>query len=178
MFASQALVAAPPHASLPSDVVPNGLGVNIHFTDAQPGEMEMLTAAGFRWIRMDLTWAATERERGHYDFSAYDRLLATLEAHKLRALFILCYGNPLYEPRDTVATPQARDAFSRWAAAAATHFKGRGILWEIWNEPNGRFWKPHANAKQYIALALAASKAIRQAAPGKRSSVRQASGWT
>lgn len=167
MFANQALVAAPPHPSLPSagDAVPVGLGVNIHFTDAQPGEMEMLTAAGFRWIRMDLMWAATERERGKYDFSAYDRLAATLAAHKLRALVILCYGNELYEPRDTVTTPEAREAFARWAAAAADHFQGRGFLWEIWNEPNGRFWKPHADVKQYAALALATSKAIRQAAP-------------
>ncbi|MCC7498881.1 MAG: hypothetical protein IT160_14965, partial [Bryobacterales bacterium] len=28
--------------------VPNGLGVNIHFTNPRPGEMEMLAAAGFR----------------------------------------------------------------------------------------------------------------------------------
>ena len=167
MFVNRGLVAAAPHSSIPSGVVPDGLGVNIHFTDAQPGEMEMLTAAGFRWVRMDLMWAATERERGKYDFSAYERLLATLEAHKLRALFILCYGNELYEPRNTVATPEGRAAFARWAAAAAVHFQGHGILWEIWNEPNGRFWKPHADVNQYAALALAASKAIRRAAPGE-----------
>jgi hypothetical protein len=29
---------------------------------------------------MDFTWAATEKEKGEYDFSAYDQLLADLEA--------------------------------------------------------------------------------------------------
>lgn len=155
------------HPSLPTPVVPSGLGVNIHFTDAQPGELEMLAAAGFRWVRMDLSWASTERERGRYDFAAYDRLLQALDAHGLRALLILDYGNGLYEPEGTVTSDAGRQAFARWAAASAMHFKGRGILWEIWNEPNIGFWKPKPDVQQYVALALAAAKAMREAAPGE-----------
>ena len=53
--------------------------MNIHFTDPRPGEMEMLAAAGFRWVRMDFAWEGTEREKGKYDFSAYDRLMSALD---------------------------------------------------------------------------------------------------
>jgi hypothetical protein len=159
--------AAALHPALPSSVVPDGLGVNIHFTDARPGEMEMLATAGFHWVRMDFSWSGTEKERGKYDFSAYDRLLAALDAQKMRALFILDYGNKLYEPDRAVATEEGRRAFAAWAAAAATHFKGHGILWEIWNEPNISFWQPKPNADDYAALALATAKAIRAAAPGE-----------
>lgn len=158
--------AAPQHPSLPAAAVPDGLGVNIHFTDPRPGEMEMLAAGGFRWVRMDFAWGGTERERGKYNFAAYDRLLAALEAHKVRALFILDYSNPLYERDRSVATEEGRQAFARWAAAAVVRFKGHGILWEIWNEPNiAGFWKPQPDVNQYAALALAASKAIHAAAP-------------
>lgn len=160
-------VAAPPHPSIPAPLLPEGLGVNIHFTDAQPGELEMLSAAGFRWIRMDFQWAATETARDEYDFVAYDRLLASLEEHKLRALFILDYSNPLYEKDASIVTEAGRKAYSKWAAAAATHFKGHKILWEIWNEPNGVFWKPKEDVSQYAALALAASSAIHEAAPAE-----------
>ncbi len=160
-------MTAPPHTALPSAVVPDGFGVNIHFTDARPGELEMLAAAGFRWVRMDLIWSGTEKRAGEYDFSAYDRLLAALEVRKIRALFILDYGNALYEAESAVTTEAGRRAFSRWAGAAAFHFRGHGILWEIWNEPNGGFWKPKANVDDYAALALAAAKAIHAAAPGE-----------
>jgi hypothetical protein len=156
-----------PHPALPAAVVPDGLGVNIHFTDARPGELEMLAAAGFHWVRMDFAWGGTERRPGVYDFSAYDRLLAALEVQKLRALFILDYGNSLYESNNAVATETGRQAFSRWAVAAAVHFQGHGILWEIWNEPNGGFWKPKASVEDYAALALATAKAIHAAAPGE-----------
>ncbi len=170
MLALTAMLAAadPAHPSLPAPAIPGGVGVNIHFTDAQPGEMDMLASTGFRWVRMDFAWAATERERGQYDFAAYDRLMQALDAHGIRALFILDYGNALYEPENAVATDAGRQAFARWAAAAAAHFKGRGILWEIWNEPNiDVFWKPRPDVRQYAALALAAAQAIRAAAPGE-----------
>ncbi|HLK61232.1 MAG TPA: cellulase family glycosylhydrolase [Chthonomonadaceae bacterium] len=145
-------------------MVPDALGVNIHFTDPRPGEMEQLAGAGFRWVRMDFFWGGIERRKGVYDFAAYDRLMATLKAKKIRPIFILDYGNDLYQegsPRNEVS----RAAFARFAAAAVTHFQGQGILWEMWNEPNGGFWKPSANVDEYIALALETGKAIRAAAP-------------
>ncbi len=159
--------AAP--ASMPAPAcVAEMVGVNIHFTTPRPGEMEMLAAVGMRWVRMDLTWSETEKARGVYDFSAYDGLLAALDRCGLRAMLILDYGNPLYGGGLAPARDEARDAFARWAAAAAKHFAGRGVLWEIYNEPNiDQFWKPRADVKAYARLAASAAGAIRAAAPGE-----------
>src|SRR4029079_12333674 len=101
-----------------------------------PGELEMLAAAGFRFVRMDFTWAGTEPAPGRYNFSAYERLLAALDRHHIRAVLILDYSNRLYDDDLAPHTAEGRAAFARWAAAAASHFKGRGVVWEIWNEPN------------------------------------------
>ncbi|MEO6436565.1 MAG: hypothetical protein ABIP55_12510, partial [Tepidisphaeraceae bacterium] len=50
--------------------------------------------------------------------------------------------------------------------AGVKRFKGRGILWEMYNEPNlGQFWKPSARADDYIKLALEVAKAVKDAAP-------------
>lgn len=160
------IAAGERHLALPQSGTVDGLGVNIHFTDARSGEMEMLAEAGFRWIRMDLAWGRTEREKGRYDFSAYDRLMAALRPHGIRAVFILDYSNSLYEKEQSVTTEEGRRAYASWAAAAATHFRGQGVLWEIWNEPNiSHFWKPEPNVEDYAAMALAAARAIREAAP-------------
>lgn len=126
-------------AELPGPVVPDGLGVNIHFIDPQPGEMEMLAQAGFRWIRMDFIWGLTEPQKGIYDFAAYDRLMATLETNHIRAVFILNSSNPHYNdglsPVSAETTDEMRKAFARWAVAAVHHFRNRGVLWEMYNEP-------------------------------------------
>lgn len=159
-----AALAAEPHPSIPKPALPDSLGVNIHFTDPRAGELEMLTAAGFRWVRMDFGWGGTERKAGEYDFSAYDRLAATLERHQLRAVFILDYGNPLYDGGSAPHTDAGRAAFAKWAVAAVKHFAGRGYLWEMWNEPNHeQFWKPKPDPAQYAALARATGEALRAA---------------
>ncbi len=158
-------VLASPKALPPPGQVPDSFGVNIHFTGAPARDLDAMQQAGFRWARMDFVWDAVEKTKGVYNFAAYDALLAGLTAHKMKPLFILDYGNDLYQ-QGSPRTPEARTAFARFAAAAASHYRGKPILWEIWNEPNGGFWKPRANAEEYAQLALATARAIRAADPG------------
>lgn len=158
-----------PQSTSASPVIPEGFGVNIDFTDPRPGEIKMLSAAGFRWVRMDLVWEATETEPGHYDFSAYDRLMTSLEPFGIHPLFILDYANHLYDNGAPPRTEATRQAFGRWSVAAGKHFAGRGALWEIYNEPNQvGFWRPQPNAQEYAALALEVGRAFRAALPDEK----------
>jgi hypothetical protein len=156
--------AAIPHPSIPAIGSLDGLGVNIHFTDAKPGELEMIKAAGFKWVRMDLAWGGTERKQGEYDFAAYDRLVDALEKNGLRAVFILDYGNPLYDSGLAPHTDEGGAAFAKWAATAVKRYAGKGYLWELWNEPNiAQFWKPKPDVQQYIALTKRVAAELRSA---------------
>lgn len=165
-------------AQIPEPVLPQGVGVNIHFVTGHERDLDLIAAAGFKFIRMDFGWEATEKKRGEYDWSGYEELAANLAKRGMRPLFILDYSHRLYE--DTVEStnpisgkaekniasprkPESVAAFAKWAGAAAAHFKGRGVIWEIWNEPNISFWRPKPNAEDYITLALATCKAIRAA---------------
>jgi hypothetical protein len=152
-----------------ASAIPEGLGVNIHFTDPKPGEVKMIADAGFRWVRMDFKWNVTERERGRYDFVEYDRLMQALDEYKIRVLFILDYGNPLYYNGAPPRTEETQQAFAHWAAAAAKHFSNRGVMWEIYNEPNNvMFWPPRPNVDEYVKLALAVGRAFRSEAPHEK----------
>ncbi|MFZ2642771.1 MAG: cellulase family glycosylhydrolase [Verrucomicrobiia bacterium] len=167
-------------AELPVPVMPAGVGVNIHFARGRETDLDLIAVAGFKFIRMDFTWSGIERKKSEYDWSAYDELTANLEKRGLRAIYILDYSNALYEEtitvtdkrtkteRKDVASPQhpeSVEAFARWAGAAAKRYRGRHIIWEIWNEPNISFWKPKPDVAQYIALALATCRAVRAADP-------------
>jgi hypothetical protein len=167
-------------SEIPEPVLPQGVGINIHFVTGHQHELDLIQAAGFKFVRMDFAWTATERQKGQYDWSEYEQLLQHLDQHGLRAILILDYSNPLYEQsvtctnpmnnqlHTTIAAPQHPEsiaAFARWAAAGVEHFRNRHVLWEIWNEPNIEFWSPQPDAQQYTTLALATCKAIRQVAP-------------
>ncbi|MGH8506863.1 MAG: GH39 family glycosyl hydrolase [Stenotrophobium sp.] len=166
-------------AELPPLVLPDGVGINIHFTRGHERDLDMIADAGIKVARMDLIWADTERLKGVYDWSAYDELTANLLKRGIRPYYILGYSNPIYEgttpkfwektwPYDELMSPQHPDsiaAFARWAAAAAVHFRKAKPVLEIWNEPNIQFWKPAPNVVQYTRLAEYTCVAIHQAEP-------------
>ena len=167
-------------AEIPEPVFPAGVGVDIHFVTGHEQDLDLIAAAGFKFVRMDFHWEAVEPRKGEYNWGGYEELLANLDKRGLRAILILDYSHHLYEEgvtsphpitgesHKTTASPRHPDsiaAFARWAAASAKHFHGRHVLWEIWNEPNGNFWSPKHDAQQYAALALATAKAIRDAEP-------------
>lgn len=167
-------------AEIPQPVIPAGVGVNIHFVTGHEHELDLIQAAGFKFVRMDFAWTAIERTKGQYDWHEYEQLLDNLDKRGLRPILILDYSHPLYEASVTctnpmnnqlhtsIAAPQHPDsiaAFVRWATAGVQHFRGRHVLWEIWNEPNIEFWSPHGDAQQYATLALAVCKSIRSTTP-------------
>lgn len=167
--------------ALPSPKIPAGqlnVGVNIgwrpgiNFTGAPPArDLEGLARGGFGWIRMDFSWSGIEHEKGSYDFAAYDKVLAGLTAHHIKPLFILDYGagtasiDARYQ-RGAPRTPQERAAFVKFAMASVRHYRGKPILWEIWNEPNGpHFWHPRPDASEYGRLAVETARGIKEADP-------------
>ena len=167
-FASALLLLTPLAICAPVDLdnsIPASIGMDIHFVDPRPGEMEMLAAAGVRWVRIDFAWENTEVAPGRYDFSAYDRMVTTLGAYRISPYFILDYANKLYDNGLSPYTEEGRRAFARWASAAVEHFEGRGVIWELYNEPNFRFWRPKPNVHDYVLLALEVGEAIRAVAP-------------
>ena len=111
------------------------VGVNIEFYREAYQQADAIAAAGIRWVRVDLAWSAAETAPGRFDFGLWDRILDAFEPRGIRVLFILDYGNEIYEGGFPPATDEGRAAFASFAGAAARHFRGRAA-WEIWNEPN------------------------------------------
>jgi len=142
------------------------LGVNVHALRDERA-LDAARDAGFTFARADLLWRQVERN-GRYRFFGYDRVLSALEARGMGMLWILDYGHPQHGG-DTPRAPGDVTAFAAFAEAAAAHFEGRNVRYEIWNEPDTeRFWPPSPNAAEYAALLREAAAAIRRADPAAK----------
>lgn len=154
------------HPELRMKPVPQGLGVNIHFYQGNETDLSMIEASGMGVIRMDISWDHAEKTPGVYDFSQYDQLVRDMEALGIRILFIIDYGNTLYDEGIAPHTDAGRLASANFCAALAERYAAKHIIWELWNEPNlDQFWKPEPDVDAYMAWCHTVVPAIRQADP-------------
>jgi len=127
---------------------------------------------GVKWARCQTGWARCEKTKDRYDFGWLDEVVDGLLKIGIQPWFNLGYGNPLYTPKaDETAVgwvpvfdDTAMEAWKRFTARIAAHFRGRVRHYEIWNEPNiTNFWKPgKPDAVSYVKLVEQTAPIIRQ----------------
>ncbi|MES9992280.1 MAG: Ig-like domain-containing protein [Candidatus Thiodiazotropha sp.] len=140
--------------------VADGMGVGI---GVNPGDVstyaDEIQNAGFTWVRSRLLWKAIETTPGVYNWTVapnYDRIANEFNNRGIGVLFMVTYhndtaysglsGNPPFN-----AT--GRRNFGNFLKAAAAHFKGRKIMFEIGNEPNiKQFWPVDANNNGSVTM--------------------------
>jgi hypothetical protein len=142
------------------------------------GSLDAIQKMGFSFVRVDASWVGMEKQ-GVFDFTLLDKLQDEAEKRGLRVLWILDYGHPDHSPfKDFPFTPVSDEnfaAYSRFVEALVGHFKGRQVMYEVWNEPEGYSqddpsWAATDNrivkrAAWYTKLARGAVTAARRADP-------------
>jgi hypothetical protein len=156
------VVKLPPHR-LAADLLPDSpFGINTAFepdTLDLDARLKAMQEAGIKWGRQDFTWRQIEREKGIYDFEPYERLFEKCRERGILLFGNLAYAPPIHDPR----TPEGAGAYCALAREAAKRFAGKIDHWQIWNEPNGGFWK--GTPEEYARLLATAGKAIHGANP-------------
>ena len=149
------------------------LGVGIHTGRIPDYVNDRLTSEiQAQVVRFDLPWIEIEHQ-GKYDFHAFDPLVDRLRQSGKSLILILDYGHPDHSDGRAAngvplppRTPEQRSAYARYVRAVAEHYRGKDIVFEIWNEPNlDLFWPPHFDADAYGALLADAVTAIRDGEP-------------
>jgi hypothetical protein len=159
-------VAAENEAVFGSPMFPDAgaFGVVVHTAYRAEG----LKSIGVQWVRLNLRWRNIEKgERGNYEWEATDKLLNYYLDHDFHVMAILTMEHlcPLYTD-DKENQEVVIDAIADWTGAVAERYKGRGILWEIGNEPEcfpmDGYWN---QPKTYTTMARRVATAIKQADP-------------
>ena len=144
-LASVGTFCLPAMADLPLQPgVPQSCGVQLKTHNFSVSTIDQVHDTGFSTFRRGVYWYAVEKEKGVYNFDAYQKEFDHAKRKGMRILGCLFGSNKLYEDdgRGGIQTQAGREGFANFAAAVAKHFKDHDILWEVWNEPNIRtFWR-------------------------------------
>ena len=145
---------------------PFGMGLFLYrYPNSPAGLKDMDRAArmardiGVKWSREEFGWGRVEPRKGRFDWSFYDKLVATAKRNGISVYGLLSYWSPWTKPY----TKQGIADYCRYAAAAATRYKNDISHWEVWNEPNIFFWQGPRDL--YAELLIQAYAAIKKANP-------------
>ncbi len=137
------------------------VGINMRAKEINEPTLDMVTHYGFRWIRIDVSWRATEPSVGRFDFEELRRGLQAAAGRGLRVLGILDYGHPLYTRMLAPRGADEQRAFVRFSVEAVRQLGSLVTAWEVWNEPNHpRFWPPQPDVGAFTALLTEVASAI------------------
>lgn len=155
----------------PQGPIPDGFGVQLKGNTDSVENLDLIKDLGLKWVRRGFIWEAIEKEKGVYDFSKYDRLMADCKARGFKVVGAIAFSNRLYGGH--AKDEPGRTGYAKFAAALAEHFKDYDIVWEIWNEPNTMtFWGKHGKkgntpeyAAEYYGLVKATVPEMKKANP-------------
>ena len=138
--------------------VTDGMGVAI---GVNPGDVsqyaDQIQAAGFKWVRTRLLWSAIERPAGVFNWRVapnYDRIVDEFNRRGIGVLYAITLSNGIYpglagKPPYNAA---GRRNLANFARAAASHYRGRKVIFELGNEPNIRnFWPVDSNGDNAVS---------------------------
>ena len=165
--ASTTLAGAPVDFS----TIPQSCGVQVKGKEMGPESLDLIKELGVKVVRRGLLWEGVEKSTGNYDFSDYDEFFKLCKERGLTIIAPLAFKNKLYP--DPTQDERGRQAFAKFCGAAAGHYRGETVIWEIWNEPNVQtFWGKHGKghnsdqyADEYIAMLNACVPLMRKADP-------------
>ncbi|MDA8188572.1 MAG: cellulase family glycosylhydrolase [Dehalococcoidales bacterium] len=166
--------AAPTPAPAPSSppTATSGLryGMQAHmFGNDQPRTLDMLTGAGFNWLKQQVRWDTIEKSKGQYDWGSADGLVANAQAKGVSLMFSVVAApgwatgnNPISGP------PNNYDDLASFMGAMAARYAGKVQAYEVWNEENLWYeWggQGKMNAANYVDMLRRARNAIKAADP-------------
>jgi hypothetical protein len=164
------------------------LGVTIGALADHPGllhrELRVMAATGVTTLRAPLYWRTVQPQRGTTDFATTDRLVAAAARARI-ALLPVVLGAPAWaarHPERSNSPPEAapyaaflRALIGRYGPSGSFWAKHPALPgpplrdWQLWNEPDHlRYWSDQPHARDYVRLARAARRAIKDADAGAR----------
>ncbi|MBI2845493.1 MAG: hypothetical protein HYX86_02995 [Chloroflexi bacterium] len=144
--------------------------------------LEMIAAAGFRWIRQEFPWEDIEIH-GKGDFQdrrttpyksaweKYDRIVALAAEYGIEIIARLdqppAWALAQEKPEGVIqALPQDLTDFGDFVYALVSRYQGKIRYWQIWNEPNLYVeWGSDPDPAAYVELLRVAYQRAKEADP-------------
>jgi hypothetical protein len=128
-------------------------------------EYKLLDQMEVKWVLNTFYWGSIEHQKDVFDFSSYDLFVNGAKKQGLKIIGVLGYSNNFYSngKSNYYISKENMPFFLRYVEEIVRHYKGQVDVWNIWNEPNIKFWQ--GSRKEYFELTKLTAQKIRETDP-------------
>ena len=154
----------------------NQLGVNVDLAQYDAEQMaqvlDLIEAAGLRWVRQRFPWDQIERRRGEPDWATWDTIVEACAGRDLRVLAVLdgtpAWARPEAAGHTPLVPPREVADWGAYAGQVAQRYRGRVVAYQLWDEPNlaGHWGDRFVDPAAYTTLLREGAIRVRAADPG------------
>ncbi|MBI3227076.1 MAG: cellulase family glycosylhydrolase [Mycolicibacterium cosmeticum] len=122
-------------------------------------QLKMMHDIGIQNVRIGISWATLQlTDGGNYNWrlTDYDYVVNRAEDYGMGVLAVL-HETPTWAGDKVLSgMPDDVEKFGDFVTEVATHFDGRISAYEVWNEPNAKFFLDPVNPENYTKLLIEA----------------------
>ena len=133
-------------------------------------QRDYIRPLGIKFLRVQVSWAKTEPEKGRFDFTWLDDIVDYCERNGISPIFETSYGNPIHEGgggatlRGKFPSGDGLLLWDDWVDRLTKRYGGRVKEWAGWNEPDMGNFK-YNSIEDVAAFALRTARIIRRNVP-------------
>jgi len=135
-------------------------------------ELKALQYVDIKTIRIPVQWGRIEKKQGEFDWTRSDKLVRWCWEHNVNVVFTIRSISPWGTVNATKQTsiyrsgsaPKDPKSWRNFLTTMVERYKGRGVIYEIGNEVNGKaFWS--SSLDDYLSLLKFSYKIIKRTDP-------------
>ena len=115
--------------------------------------------AGVKWSREDFSWSRIEPQKGKFNWTYHDNLVACAKRNGITVYGIVGSWASWTKPY----SPEGIEEYAAFLKELVRHYGDDVRQWEIWNEPNIFFWQ--GPKEMYADLLIQSYAAIKEVDP-------------
>jgi hypothetical protein len=158
----------------------DSFGLNVHHFEYEPAAFPIVAEARVGWVRLAAWWRFLQPQppTAAIDFGYLELSVNAALAHGLKVLIVFASipgwanGTPaelgIMDPKAALP-PTDPQFFQDFVTAVVSHFRGRVLAYEVWNEPNYKqFWNSKDYERFIAEILIPGAQAVKSADPNAK----------
>lgn len=110
---------------------------NKNYIDSQ---LKLARKTDFKYVVLPIVFKKGYVKNGKFDFSEFDGTISVARKNHLIPIIEFSADSPQDNQTYKVHSKKVIDKYCKMIRVAIKRYRGRGVVWQMWNEPNSLFW--------------------------------------